>query len=180
MADQEIDKLRFPVGEFSYSKNYSDEELTESITDIENLAQILKSEVSSLDEKQLNTPYRDGGWTVKQVVHHLVDSHINGYIRAKLVVTEDTPTIKPYDQDRWSELQEVELSDINESLKILDGLHKRWVTFLNSLNPEDFEKEYFHPEHGISISLKQSTCSYGWHCQHHVAHITNLKKRMGW
>jgi hypothetical protein len=180
MADQEIDKLRFPIGEFHYSNPVSDAELNEYINDMENLTKILSKEVAHLNEEQLNTPYRDGGWTIKQLVHHIADSHLNGYIRAKLLVTEDTPTIKPYDQDRWSDLEEVSKSDVKDSIIILDGLHKRWVTFLRTLTPEDFEKEYFHPEHGISISLRSSTASYGWHCKHHVAHITNLKKKMGW
>lgn len=180
MANQKIDEIRFPIGEFHYSDPVSDAELYEYINDMEKFTAILSKEIAGLTKEQLNTPYRDGGWTIQQLVHHIADSHMNGYIRAKLVVTEDTPAIKPYDQDRWSELEEVKISNINESIKILDALHKRWVTFLRTLTPEDFEKEYFHPEHGISISLRSSTASYGWHCRHHVAHITNLKKKMGW
>lgn len=180
MTDPQIDKLRFPVGEFHYNDPVSDIELKEHFNKLADLADILKKEVSHLSKEQLDTPVRENGWTIRQIVHHFADSHINGYIRAKLVVTEDIPTIKPYDQDKWSELKEVDDSDINDSITIIEGLHKRWVNFLKTLTPEDFEKEYFHPEHGISISLKSSTASYGWHCVHHVAQITNLKKRMGW
>jgi uncharacterized damage-inducible protein DinB len=134
-----------------------------------------------LDEHQLQTPYRDGGWTVHQLVHHVADSHMNAYIRFKLGYTEDNPTIKPYEEALWAETADVKNLPINVSLTILHAVHQRWDVFLKSLTEEDLkQKTVFHPEHKKQITLWHLLGMYAWHSRHHTAHITNLRERMGW
>ena len=173
------DTLRYPTGKFDAPETVSATDLLNWIDTIEKLPERLTKEVKSLNDSQLDTPYRDGGWTVRQVVHHVADSHMNAYIRFKLSLTEDTPTIKPYLQALWAELPDSK-APINLSLPILDGVHKRWLLILRSMKPDDFEKKMFHPEHNKELILKNVTALYAWHCNHHLAHITELKKRMGW
>ena len=130
-------------------------------------------------KEQLDTPYRPGGWTVRQVVHHLPDSHMNAYVRFRLALTENEPTIKPYEQQLWAELPDAKTADIEMSLKLFEGLHQRWVLLLRSMKPEDFHRKYIHPESGVNV-LDNVLQLYAWHGKHHVAHITSLRKRMGW
>lgn len=170
--------LRFPVGKFE--KIEVTEDLRQHfIKTIEELPKKLRSEVESLSEEQLETPYRPEGWTVKQVVHHLADSHSNSLIRFKLALTEDVPPIKPYAEDLWAELADGKHAPVELSLKMIDGLHARWTLVLKSMSAADFERKLFHPEHG-EVSLNYMLSLYDWHCRHHLAHITRLKERNNW
>jgi hypothetical protein len=150
-----------------------------SIAAIRETPSALRAAVRGLSEAQLNTPYRDGGWTVRQVVHHVPESHMNAYIRFKLALTEDNPTIKPYNEDAWSNLGDVPLAPIEWSLDLLEALHARWVTLLELLPPADFARPLVHPDMG-PIQLDRLLQMYAWHGPHHVAHVTTLRARSGW
>ena len=149
------------------------------ITEIAETPGRLYEAVSGLEEEQLQTPYRPGGWTVRQVVHHLPDSHLNSYVRFKLAVTEDEPTINAYDEATWAELEDGRNGDVSDSLQLLESLHARWVQFLRSLGPAELARTFRHPEMG-SITLSQNIAMYAWHGRHHVAHITALRAREAW
>ena len=139
----------------------------------------MRAALKGLSDKQLNTPYRDGGWTVRQVVHHVPDSHMNAYVRFKLAMTEDSPTIKPYLEDRWAQLPDTESTRVDVSLALLESLHERWLQLLRSLKEEDWKRTFKHPELG-ERRLDQTAALYAWHGRHHVAHVTVLRQRMGW
>jgi len=171
--------LSYPIGPCEYSVTVSAEDRARHIADIAALPKNLTEAVRLLDDRQLDTPYRPGGWTVRQVVHHYVDSHMNAYVRFRLALTEDHPTIKPYDEKKWAELIDARTSPIQVSLGILEGLHGRWVSLLTSLSDADFARKLNHPESGV-LRLDTYLVTYGWHCRHHVAHITSLRRRMGW
>jgi hypothetical protein len=169
---------RYPIGPFNAGAETPD--LTSAAVDvIEALPASLRTAVLGLNDRQLDTPYRAGGWTVRQVVHHLADSHMNGIIRTKLALTEDNPTIKPYDENAWSELPDMRLP-IDISLGMLDGIHARWARLLRGLTPEQLQRTFVHPEHGRTMTLGYQAQHYAWHCRHHVAHITALRQREGW
>jgi len=170
---------RYPIGKFSYSGPLTDEQRRQCIENISNVPAELRKAVAGLSEAQLDTPYREGGWTVRQVVHHVPDSHMNAYVRFKLALTEDEPTIKPYMQDLWAELQDSQSTPIETSLALLDNLHLRWVNLLNFLRPEDWKRSFRHPELGL-VPLEKNLALYSWHGRHHVAHVTELRKKMGW
>jgi uncharacterized damage-inducible protein DinB len=136
--------------------------------------------VAGLSREQLETPYRPGGWTIKQVVHHVPDGHMNAYTRFKLALTENEPTIKPYEEDKWAELPDSQRVPIDVSLDLLDALHTRWVTLLGAMDAADFTRTLRHPEHNRIMTLGQLLALYAWHGRHHVAHITSLRKREGW
>ena len=170
---------RFPIGKFHFEGPLSEEQKKVCITDIEKAPDALRNAVNGLSAQQLDTPYRDGGWTVRQVVHHLPDSHMNAYVRWKLALTEEEPTIKPYAEDRWAELADTQSTPIEVSLTLLDSLHTRWVQLLRSLKAEDWKRNFRHPELGV-VSLEKNLGIYAWHGKHHVAHVTELRKRMGW
>jgi len=170
---------RYPIGKFSFSGPTSEAQRKQLIDDIAQTPAALRSAVAGLDPKQIATPYRDGGWTVRQVVHHVPESHMNAYIRFKLALTEDDPTIKPYMEDRWARTEDVEATPLEVSLAMLDLLHDRWVRLLRSLKPEDWKRTFRHPELG-TVSLEKSLALYAWHGKHHLAHVTELRKRMGW
>ena len=140
----------------------------------------MRSAVAGLNEGQLETPYRAGGWTVRQVVHHVADSHLNSYIRFRWTLTEDTPTIKAYDETRWAELPDAKTAPVEVSLKLLESLHVRWVYLLETLDDEAFGRSFIHPETGEAISLERNLALYAWHGRHHCAHITSLRERKGW
>jgi hypothetical protein len=180
MENKELEKLKYPIGHFSPPEPITEEDIKSYISDIEELPGKLKNLVSNLSEEQLNTAYRPKGWTVKQVIHHIADSHMNAYIRFKLALTEDTPTIKPYYEDKWAELADSKNTSIDVSLKLLESLHERWINLLKSMTKKDFEKSFFHPEHGKEFSLDEVAGMYSWHSKHHFAHIEELKKRKGW
>jgi hypothetical protein len=139
----------------------------------------MRAAVSGLSTAQLDTPYRDGGWTVRQVVHHVPDSHMNAYTRFRLALTESEPTIKPYDQEAWANLADSRTAPVEWSLALLEALHRRWAAMLESLADEDFSRRFRHPEIGV-VTLGEVLGMYSWHGRHHVAHITGLRGRMGW
>jgi len=170
--------LRYPIGPFNPAPP-SDSMRRAAMADIAGLPQQMRSAVSGLTEAQLDTPYRPGGWTVRQVVHHVADSHMNAFIRLRLALTEDRPTIKPYDEKLWAELRDMRLP-VDPSLVILDGLHRRWSDLLSGLSDADYERTFVHPEHGRALTLDWLAQNYGWHSRHHVAHITALRTREGW
>ena len=171
--------LRYPIGKFNGQAPANQAERERFIKDIEGMPAKLKAATHGLSGKQLDTPYRDGGWTVRQVVHHLPDSHLNAYVRFKLVLTENEPTIKPYSEDRWAELADSKLTPIEVSLNLLESLHERWVLLLRSLKPGDWNKTFRHPELGV-VTLNKTLALYAWHGRHHVAHVTGLRETMGW
>lgn len=175
----EIDRLKYPIGKFKAPKEYTAELRESYISEIEETPFYLRQAVENLNEEQLNTPYRTGGWTVEQVIHHIPDSHMNAYIRTKLALTEKEPTVKPYDQDAWAQLEDYSTTPVETSLKLLDAIHTRWVILLKSLSPDQFERTMRHPEIGL-IDINWLLAQYAWHGKHHVAHINSLKQRMGW
>lgn len=170
---------RYPIGKFNGQAPASQAEREKFINNIEQTPAALKTALQGLSDKQLDTPYRDGGWTVRQVVHHVPDSHLNAYVRFKLALTEEEPTIKPFCEDRWAELTDSKLTPIEVSLNLLESLHKRWVLLLWSLTPDDWVKTFRHPELGV-MNLDKTLALYAWHGRHHVAHITALREKMGW
>ncbi|HWB42317.1 MAG TPA: putative metal-dependent hydrolase [Gemmatimonadales bacterium] len=175
-----MDDLRYPIGPFAYP---GPQTATRRLACIERIAAApaaLRRAVSGLSEAQLDTPYRDGGWTVRQVVHHVPDSHLNAYTRFRLALTEPTPTIRPYFEHLWAELPDARTAPIEISLALLETLHRRWVLLLRSLGPADWERRYLHPEHGREWALDEVLAMYAWHGEHHVAHITRLRDRMRW
>lgn len=171
--------LRYPIGEFDLKTIVTAEHRQTLIDQIAEAPAKLRAAVSGLNEEQLATPYRPGGWTVRQVVHHVPDSHLNSYLRFKLAMTEEQPQIRTYHEERWAELSDAKNGPLEVSLNLLDWLHQRWVLFLRSLKEEDFKKSFHHPEWGV-VSLDKAMAMYAWHGRHHVAHITSLKERNGW
>jgi len=171
--------LRYPIGPFHWSGESGAAERRGYIERLEAAPARLIEAVRGLSEAQLDTPYRPDGWTVRQVVHHLPDSHLNSYIRFRLALTEDAPTIKPYDQQRWAELPDSRTAPVRVSLELLDALHRRWAHLLRAMAPADFARTFVHPELG-PVSLDRNLALYAWHGDHHLAHITCLRERMGW
>jgi uncharacterized damage-inducible protein DinB len=171
--------LRYPIGPFKLDGTPNQEQVGVAIDQIAQAPSKLRDAVQWLTPEQLDTPYRPDGWTVRQVVHHVPDSHLNSYCRFKLALTEEEPTIKAYHEGRWAELDDARTAPIEISLAMLESLHKRWVLLLKSLEPADFERRFRHPEIGV-VTLAQNVCLYAWHGRHHVAHITSLRQRMGW
>lgn len=169
---------RYPAGTFSFDEDASFEKVRSWIDRIETLPRRLVEQVSGLNDQQLDSPYRKEGWTVRQVIHHLADSHLNAYCRLKLTLTEEHPVIRPYDQDRWAELEDSRLSP-EVSIGILKGIHRRWATLLLQMEQRDFDRTFDHPESG-SWTLKKHTAHYAWHGDHHLAHITTLKAQKNW
>lgn len=171
--------LRYPVGRFEYQGPLSEAERSVLIQQIADTPVHLRSATTALSESQLDTRYRTGGWTVRQVVHHVPDSHMNSYVRFKLALTEEEPTIKTYAEDRWAELADTPATPIDVSLALLESLHDRWVRLLRSLSPEQWKRSFRHPDLG-PMNLEKTLALYAWHGRHHVAHITELRKRMSW
>jgi hypothetical protein len=170
---------RYPIGQFSWTGSQTAAQRAAAIEDIAAAPQHLRKAIAGLAESQLDTPYRDGGWTVRQVVHHLPDSHMNSYIRLKFAFTEHEPTIKPYDEVVWANLADAKTGPIDPSLNLLDGLHYRLAMFLRSLSETDVMRKFTHPEIGI-VTIDRSIATYAWHSRHHVAHITSLRARKEW
>jgi hypothetical protein len=171
--------LRYPVGPFQRTNQLTPAERSAATDAIAEAPAKLRAAVKGLTADQLATPYRPGGWTVRQVVHHLPDSHLNAYTRFKLALTEDQPQIKTYQEARWAELVDGKDASVETSLNLLEALHERWVMLLRSLKPEDYARKLEHPELGL-INLDFLLAMYSWHGRHHVAHITALRERMGW
>jgi hypothetical protein len=171
--------LRFPIGKFEPATNVSESLRNQWIDDIARVPGLARAAVAGLTEQQIDTAYRPEGWTVRQVVHHLPDSHLNAFARFKLALTEDEPTIKPYREDRWANLEDGRAAPIDISLTLLEALHRRWVLLLRSMSPADFSRTFRHPEHGV-LKLDATLGMYAWHGRHHTAHITSLRARNGW
>lgn len=181
--DNEPD-LRYPIGRLAEQPN-ADTEFSEQLQqaylrEIQTLPQFLEYSILNLDAAQLDTPYRPGGWTVQQVVHHVADSHMNAYIRCKLALTEDNPTIKPYDEAAWAELSDSEYVPVNISLTLLHALHARWYDLLKNMQEDDWKRSIFHPGNNKTMTIWDMLKTYAWHGKHHVAHITSLRERRGW
>jgi uncharacterized damage-inducible protein DinB len=174
-----VNDLRYPIGKFHYDGSISEQQKQAFLFDVAQTPVNLRSAIQGLSDSQLDSPYRPQGWTVRQVVHHLPDSHLNSYVRFKLALTEDDPTIKPYAEDRWAELPDTKATPVEVSLTLLDSLHDRWVRLLRSLTPEQWKRTFRHPEIG-PMTLDKTLALYAWHGKHHVAHITELRKRMSW
>ena len=172
--------LRYPIGKYE-PQPFSEKQKQEWLNDIKFLPGLLENAVLNLDESQLDTQYREGGWTVKQVVHHVADSHMNAYCRFKLGLTEDNATIRPYEEQLWAELSDVKIVPINVSLTLLHALHNRFDVLLRNVPDEDLHnKTVFHPQHGKTFTLWHLLGMYAWHGKHHVAHITSLRERNKW
>lgn len=174
-----MEDLRYPVGEFHFPELVSALELATFIDQIAETPGHMRTAVAGLSDSQLDTPYRPGGWTVRQLTHHVPDSHINSYTRFRLALTEDEPVIKPYEEARWAELADARTLPIEPSLVLLESLHARWVPLLRSLSDADWKRTFRHPELGL-VRLEQNAALYAWHGRHHVAHITAFRKRNGW
>jgi len=174
-----MEDLRYPIGRYAPPSEIARGDRAAWIKDLALAPAALRTAVEGLSEQRLDTPYRPGGWTVRQVVHHLPDSHLNAYARFKLALTEDAPTIKPYDEAAWAELPDSE-GPIDPSLDLLDALHRRWVSLLHAMTDEDWGRTFFHPEQGRALRLDWTLGMYAWHGRHHVAHVTALRDREGW
>ena len=170
---------RYPTGHFVPDSSPTPETRQRHIARISGLPSKMKQAVAGLNEDQLNTPYRDGGWTVRRVVHHVPDSHLNAYIRFKWALTEDNPTIKAYEEGEWAKLKDSETTPVQVSLNMLESLHARWTVLLRSMKQEDFLRKFVHPASG-SHDVDWLLQLYSWHGNHHVAHITSLRERMKW
>ncbi len=171
--------LRYPVGEFRFPESVNEQDLAMFIGQIAETPARMRAAIAGLSESQLDTPYRPGGWTVRQLAHHVPDSHINSYTRFRLALTEDQPVIKSYEEARWAELSDARSMPVEPSLVLLESLHARWVPLLRSLSEAEWKRTFRHPELGL-IRLEQNAALYAWHGRHHVAHITSLRERMGW
>jgi hypothetical protein len=174
-------ELRYPVGQYTVPDPVTSEQLNDWICEIEHLPAHLRQAIAGLTDEQLDTPYRPQGWSVRQVVHHLADSHLNSQVRFRLALTEANPLIKPYNEAAWAELPDARTSSVDGSLSLLTGLHRRWALLLRSLSDADWKKTFRHPEYeGRDLSLEWAAGLYAWHCRHHLAHITGLRERNHW
>lgn len=171
---------QYPIGKFQAPDSFLQSHTDELIKVIARFPVKMREETSMLNDEQLDTHYRKGGWTVRQVVHHVADSHMNAYIRFKLTLTENNPTIKPYREEKWAETVDGKNAPIWMSLNLLDALHFRWILFLESLKKEDYLKTYIHPDLQKEFKLYEAVALYAWHCEHHLAHITTLKAKENW
>ena len=171
---------RYPIGRFAPQTDATPQARALRIAQIGAAPAALRAALAGLPEARLDTPYREGGWTVRQLVHHVADSHLNAYTRFRLALTEDRPTIRPYDEAAWAELADARDAPVELSLALLDALHARWVLLLEAVSPADWDREVVHPEHGRALSLDTLLQLYAWHGRHHVAHVTALRGRAGW
>jgi uncharacterized damage-inducible protein DinB len=177
MSLSELDP-RYPIGGFAAPETISPDERTSAIGTLAELPERLRNAVDGLSFAQLSAPYREGGWSLRQVVHHIADSHMNAFIRVRLALTEDWPTIKPYDEVAWAKLHD-SAAPVEWSLELVEALHARWVMLLQSLNDQQWQRGFNHPESG-PVTVELTTLTYAWHSRHHVAHITHLRNREGW
>ncbi len=181
MNDQpSIEELKYPIGKVKLPQIIEPKHIEAWLSILEETPATLKHLVRNLDEKQLDTPYREGGWTIRQVLHHLVDSHMNSYIRFKWTLTEDEPVIKAYFEERWAELEDSKGGPVDLALQALEALHKKWTYLLKGLDRDQLKRCFIHPESNGRVSLEQNIGIYAWHSQHHIAHIERLMKRRGW
>lgn len=180
MDTSTLEQLRYPVGRFVLPDPITSDHLASWIKTIEAFPERVEEAIHGWSDEQLQTPYRPEGWTIRQLVHHVADSHMNSYIRFKWTLTEDSPTIKAYHEGAWAELEDTHQTPIEVSLQLLKALHQRWGILLKNLTEEQLNWYFIHPEHGQKISLKANIGLYDWHCRHHLQHILELKKRKGW
>lgn len=180
MENETLEKLRYPIGKFQVPKTISNEQLDEWITVLEQLPQRLHDLAAPLSEAQLETPYRPEGWTVRQLVHHISDSHHNSYMRFKWALTEDMPVIKPYDEKAWAELFDTRTAPVKMSLDHLKAVHAKLVHLLKGLSQSELQRKFVHPDGNMETTLEENIGRYAWHSNHHYAHIANLIKREGW
>ncbi|MGH9431486.1 MAG: YfiT family bacillithiol transferase [Terriglobia bacterium] len=172
--------VRYPTGKFTWkNEKLSFAQREHMIGEIDQAPARLRAAVAGLSDAQLDTPYREGGWTVRQVVHHLADSHMNSYIRFRLALTEQEPQIKPYNQEDWAKLEDARTAPVERSLRLLESLHQRWVLLLKSMTNDDFARTFRHPEQGV-VDLDRNLALYAWHGRHHVEQINALRERSGW
>lgn len=179
MNEINLDELKYPIGRFKPDEEFTAETIKIYIKEIEEAPAALREALDGLNDSQLDTPYRPGGWTIRQVVHHLPDSHMNSYIRFKLALTENDPEIKPYNEADWAKLHDTFNTPVMVSVDLFDALQHRWAMLLKGMSKDDFKKRFFHPERGL-VPLDRTVALYAWHGKHHIAHITSLRKRMGW
>ncbi|WFB65362.1 putative metal-dependent hydrolase [Sphingobacterium sp. WM] len=175
MLKDQLEKLRYPIGKFSQPEHINPETIDSWIKTIAKFPEYLRNEIQKLQDKDFELTYREDGWTIRQLIHHCADSHMNSFIRFKLALTEDTPTIKTYKEDLWANLPDSNMP-IESSMKILDGLHQRWATLLSNLSLQDLKKQFRNPESNKTISIETAIGIYAWHCNHHLTHIINAKK----
>ena len=176
--DATLETLRYPIGKFVVPMDVNPAEIRHAIHTLEVFPEKMRHAVEGLPDDILDIPYREGGWTIRQVVHHCADSHVNAYVRFKLALTEDIPIIKPYDQEKWAGLPDSRLP-VGVSLDLLDGLHRRWTGLLHAFSPADWDRRFIHPAFEKSLQLRQVVMNYGWHCEHHLAHILGALRRSG-
>jgi uncharacterized damage-inducible protein DinB len=174
-----MEALQYPVGRFARPESFTADQRNAAIETIAALPANIRTAVRGLNAEQINTPYRPDGWTVREVVHHVADSHLNAYTRFKLGLTEDVPTVKPYNESAWAKLDDTRTTPIDVSLSLLDALHDRWSRVLRAMSPSEFARKIMHPENG-PMTLDQLLAMYDWHSRHHTAHITNLRSRNNW
>lgn len=175
-----LEHKKYPIGRFEVPDNICDIKLSEYIKVIKNFPEKLKSLVENFSDEQFDTQYREGGWTVRQLINHIADSHINSFIRLKLALTENNPVIKPYDEAKWAELQDSLNMPVKAAMKMIKGTHQRWTVLLKSMTNKQFERTFHHPETHQDQDLRTYLAHYAWHCNHHFAHIENLKKEKNW
>lgn len=175
-----LEQLKYPIGKFQKPELITSDILAKWISEISTFPKRLTEEVNQLTDKQLDTHYRPDGWTIRQVVHHCADSHMNSLTRFKLALTEDQPTIKPYFEERWAELSDTKNMAIEPSLKMIEGIHKRWSVLLNNLTDDQLGRTFIHPSDGKIYRVDENMGFYAWHCNHHLAHITETKRRNNW
>ncbi len=178
--ENNLEQLQYPVGRYRKAEVVNPGLIQEWIKVLQALPSWMDACIENLDEKQLQVPYREGGWTIQQVIHHVADSHMNAYIRLKLALTEDNPVIKPYDEKAWAELADTHLVPVNISVTLLHTLHRRMVTLLQNMKPADWDRTYSHPDHKRSIPVWELVALYAWHSRHHTEHIRQLRQRMNW
>ncbi len=175
-----LEELKYPIGKYIKPESYTEQDLKGWIDVLAALPSWVDACIENMDEAQLQTPYRPGGWTVQQVVHHLADSHMNAYVRLKLALTEDNPTIKPYDENGWAALPDTQYTPVNISATLLHALHRRLIALLNHMQPEQWLRTYYHPALQRNIALWEMMALYAWHSRHHIEHIRGLRERNGW
>jgi uncharacterized damage-inducible protein DinB len=171
---------RYPIGPFQRRDELTADERAAMLEDIAATPARMREAVAGLSDEQLDTPYREGGWTLRQVVHHVPDSHLNAYCRLKLALTEEQPVIRPYDESLWAKLDDARVTPVEVSLTLLESLHSRWMDIFRSMKPEDFRRTLRHPEHEGTQTLDWLVAMYAWHGRHHTGHITSTRQRMGW
>ena len=179
-VDAALEALRYPIGRFKRPETVTLVDRESAIGALAELPENLRHALEDLDETQLNTPYREGGWTVRALTHHIADSHMEAFARIRLALTEDAPTIKPYNEDAWSALHDSQAAPVAWSVQLLEGLHARWVMLLQGLNDAQWQRTFVHPERPHPWSVETAALIYAWHSKHHVAHITHLRERNGW